>query len=514
MSATRLPALLYDMKEERNLFLDPLCRPEDLGAPIPDLPHAVSMCLPTWADVVGYEERDERVISKLACGYPRFVLHPEVRELCAAAAEEFARKGEQALVFPSMGAAWRAADFVKLRSGASCRLESYGWGGLTVLLVDPAGYESAWKARQHGGEIVSSRNAEAALTDEALPDDLVESGDWAREKVRTRLGLLTGESPDDIFLFSSGMAAIAAIHRAAMKRRPGLPTVQVEFPYVDALKIQQHFGQGGVIDLSVAQEGGASEVSELIAKGQSIAAVFSEAPSNPLLRTADLAGLQAVLQPHGAPLIIDDTIATPANVDALRYADATTSSLTKLFSGAGDVMAGSVTLRGDSPFHDEFRDTLVAAEADSPLFALDAIMLEQNSRDFLERYPVINDNGEAVFDFLSDHPKVERLWYPKRETPENYEAILKPGGGYGGLISILLKDATHASPRFYDALEISKGPSLGTNFSLICPYTLLAHYGELAWAAQCGVDSNLIRLWVGLEPVDELIARLDKALNA
>ncbi|MCB1088143.1 MAG: PLP-dependent transferase, partial [Verrucomicrobiae bacterium] len=58
-----------------------------------------------------------------------------------------------------------------------------------------------------------------------------------------------------------------------------------------------------------------------------------------------------------------------------------------------------------------------------------------------------------------------------------------------------------------------KGPSLGTNYSLACPYTLLAHYGELAWAAQCGVDSNLVRLWVGMEPENELIGRLEDALE-
>jgi len=127
--------------------------------------------------------------------------------------------------------------------------------------------------------------------------------------------------------------------------------------------------------------------------------------------------------------------------------------------------------------------------------------------------PMINDRGEAVYDFLLAHPKVERLWYPKGVTPEHYEALLKPGGGYGGLMSILLKDAPRTAPAFYDALRVCKGPSLGTNYSLACPYTLLAHYDELDWAARRGVDANLVRLWVGLEPENELIARLEEALG-
>ena len=499
---------------ERDPFTDPLSRPEDLGLPLPVLPHAVSMCLPTWDSVIGYEEKDPAVIERLACGYPRFVRHPRVAELCDSATAEFAHKGERVLVFPSLGAAWRAADHVKRKTGLSCRLESYGWGSLTVLLVDPSGFESAWKAWQHGGEVVSSRMAEAALTEEPLPEDLAESGNWAREKIRTRLGLLSGESPEHHFLFSSGMAAIAALHRAALRRRPSAPSVQVEFPYVDALKIQQEFGPGGVIDLSLTPKGGAIEVGSLLDRGTELSAVFSEAPSNPLLRTADLHGLRDRLNPEGVPLFVDDTVATAANVDLMRVADATTTSLTKLFSGAGDVMAGAVTVRGDSPFRDDLLESLQEAERDSPMFALDAIVLEQNSRDFLERVPLVNANGEAVAEFLQDHPRIERLWYPRTETPDHYEAVKKPTGGYGGLLSFVLKDASQGSRQVYDAIEISKGPSLGTNFSLLCPYTLLAHYGELAWAAQSGVDSHLLRLWCGLEETNDLIDRLERALKA
>lgn len=64
----------------------------------------------------------------------------------------------------------------------------------------------------------------------------------------------------------------------------------------------------------------------------------------------------------------------------------------------------------------------------------------------------------------------------------------------------------------FDALETAKGPSLGTNFTLCCPYTLLAHYGELEWAAQFGVDSHLIRISVGLEETEELVGVFERAL--
>jgi cystathionine gamma-synthase len=67
---------------------------------------------------------------------------------------------------------------------------------------------------------------------------------------------------------------------------------------------------------------------------------------------------------------------------------------------------------------------------------------------------------------------------------------------------------------FYDALELCKGPSLGTCFTLVCPYTLLAHYHELDWAAQFGVSAQLIRVSVGLEPLEDLVAHFSLALAA
>ncbi len=65
----------------------------------------------------------------------------------------------------------------------------------------------------------------------------------------------------------------------------------------------------------------------------------------------------------------------------------------------------------------------------------------------------------------------------------------------------------------YDAMEFCKGPSLGTNFTLVCPYTLLAHYDELDWAESCGVDRTLIRVSCGLEPAEVIVERMKRALE-
>ncbi len=498
----------------RDPFTHPFCSQDDLGLAIPESDHAVSVCLPLWEHVIGYEEREECVVDMMECGYPRFMVHPFVAELYLAAQKEFARKDESALVFPSLSAAWRCADYVKKQVGASCRLESYGWGDLTAILLPESAYETAWKYWQHAGEIVSSRLAESALTDAPLDDDASKPGTKALTTIRSRLAEdYPGVDPEDVFLFSSGMAAIFAIHRILIDHQPGLPTIQIEFPYRDTFKLQEQFGEGGIADFSITQSGGLDEVHAFFKDGNRAAAVYTEVPSNPLLRTANIAEISPILRENNVPLVIDDAVATGQSVESFRFADVVATSLTKSFSGGGDVAGGAVLLHPDSPFYEILKSALPDAESASPLFVRDASVLEKNSRHFAERSSGYSDNALALVDFLKGHPKVEEIWHPSIGDTANYDALKKENGSYGGLLSITLKgEQAAATAKFFDALELSKGPSFGTNFSLVCPYVQLAHFNELDWAKERGVDPNLIRIWTGLEDSDELLGKFEKAL--
>ncbi len=241
-----------------------------------------------------------------------------------------------------------------------------------------------------------------------------------------------------------------------------------------------------------------------------IAAVFAEVPSNPLLSCVPVDALADRLRAGGIPLVLDDTVATVVNLDALAAADLVTTSLTKAFSGVGDVIAGAVTLNPRSPHHAWFRARLEAEfAAQDPFWAEDALVLEVNSRDFVSRVQRMNHNASALTEFLKSHPAVERVWYPA--SPSEFGRMARPGGGRGCLFSFLLRDEA-AAARFYDKVQLSKGPSLGTNFSLCCPYTLLAHYQELDWAASCGVPRHLLRISAGLEEAPDLLARFAAAL--
>ncbi len=495
----------------RNLLTEPAWQAHELGLPLPPTDHAVSVALPCWQDVVDYEEEHPRIAAALRAGYPRFFLHPLVARLFAVAERQFAGPGEGCLVFPSQLSAFRAAAYVREKTGRDCRLEPYGAGPLhTVIFAEPA-RRAAREYWRYCGAIVSSRLAARALSgwnhDEA--QRLATAGSEAKQIIRQRLASLAGVDPGDVFLFPSGMKAVSAAHRIVTTLRPGLPTVQLDFPYVDVLRLQQEFGSG-VKFFPVADASAIQETADLAAAG-SVAAVFAEVPSNPLLRCAPLDELSGRLRAAGVPLVVDDTVATSVNLNALATADLVTTSLTKAFSGSGDVIAGALTVNPASPWHAVFRMALAGEEtAHDLLWAEDAIVLESNSRDFADRVHRMNANAAALTGFLSAHPAVSEVWYPP--SPAAFGSMARSGGGRGCLFSFVLRDEQVAA-RFYDRLRISKGPSLGTNFSLCCPYTLLAHYHELDWAAACGVPRHLLRVSAGLESPGDLISRFREALD-
>ena len=156
----------------------------------------------------------------------------------------------------------------------------------------------------------------------------------------------------------------------------------------------------------------------------------------------------------------------------------------------------------------------------------DAVFMERNSRDFITRIHRVDTNAEAVCETLMSSPRgtlpplklglylVKRVFYPKyNPSRPNYDAFRTAEGGYGGLLSVVFHDDAHAVI-FYDAIETAKGPSLGTNFTLTSPYTILAHYTELEWAAQFGVEKGLVRISVGLEELGKLVEIFQHALEA
>ena len=486
----------------RDLLREPAWQEKDLGMPLPDDLHAVSVCLPSWSSVIGYEESLEKVTSQLQCGYPRFFKHPMINRLIAEATEQICKDNEALAIFPNTKAAQRAQFFVEKRISEATRISSYG--DFQCLIVPEKHISIAMEFWRYTGEIICSRQAADffANTPAPLPHT---------DAILTNLTALTGAEKNSLYLYENGMAAAFATFRAINEMRSGKKTLQLEFPYVDTLKIQQHFGSG-VVYLNECEDEPLREAISRIKKGE-FSAVFCEFPSNPLLRSVDLPLLAKACKEGGVLLVVDDTVSSGYNVDVSPYADIITTSLTKWVSGKGNVMAGCVQVTK----HSQIRDHLLSFfQTDNPtqskIYSGDETVLLSNMAGFQQRMETTNANGLAIANLLANHPAVDQVWHPAYTTTASYEQLMRPDAGYGGLISFTLKSPKRA-PKVFDRLKMSKGPSLGTEFSLASPYTLLAHYDELEWAENCGVASHLIRLSIGTEPISQLTNALEEALE-
>lgn len=490
-------------------------RGEDLGHPIPEERHAVSVCLPRWRDNIGYEEADPAVTNAMQCGYPRFFFHPDTARLFADCERRQARPGECAIALPSERVARRCAEFVQRETGADVRIAECFGDGVHAVLMPVAARDTAKAFWQHAGEIVPSRQAAALMGQLRVPDPGTKSGAREKQLIRERVAGLQGCSAEDVYLFPSGMAAIFTAYRLFQRLRPESRSIQFGFPYVDNLKVQQRLSHLRPAEQAVAFFPRGTEAD--IAKVERLAAepllgLFVELPGNPLLGSPNVARLSELSLRHDFPLLIDDTLAACVNLDTLPIADVVATSLTKYFSGAGNVLAGSLVLNRERPYYERLK-TLLAEEFEDIFYGEEAIVLERNSRDVAERIPKINANAARLCEFLANRPEVADVFYPARVDRANYERHLRPGGGFGGLFSVVLRDAAAKTERFYDALQISKGPNLGTSFTLCCPFTILAHYRELEFAESCGISRHLIRVSVGAEDSDWQIERFAEALR-
>ena len=476
-----------------------------LGATVPDSPHATVVCLPTLADVESYERKEERVWKLLRAGYPRFVRNA----LVARAAEEAARRlGRGGELFPLVS----EASARRLAAHAGATLTSVDRVGGWCLATTPAGDAALRLAKmvQHTGTLISSRQAEAWLAGSATAD-----GASALATVRAALSpLLVGVAAPDILVASSGMnavdAGIAAV--AAVQRPRGRSAwIQLGWLYVDSTRLFEkahdaaHHFVADVRDLAA--------VERLLASG-TVAGVFTEVPNNPQLETADVPALRALCDRYGAKLLLDPSSVGLASVDVLPFADIVVSSLTKYAGSEGDVMAGVLAVRPGSA---DAAELLVAARGRlEPLHALDLAALASQVGRMAEVTRRLSANAAELARRLAAHPAVVRVRTADQgPTAEAYRRLLRPGAGAGALITLELRGDMR---RVYDRLAVAKGPSFGLRYTLAAPFLWLAHFEEVtseqgrARLRAAGLDPDLLRLSVGLEPVDAIWAAFEVAL--
>ena len=371
---------------------------------------------------------------------------------------------------------------------------------------------------------LASRAAEDALVrlgarPAAEPEALF-AGDAGAAIKRVLRRALPAAGDADLFPAGSGMNAIYATFRAISELQAGRGRtlwVQLGWLYRDTISLLQRFTRDpardyvhlpDVFDLAALERLGAE-------RGDRIAGIFAETPTNPLIQTPDVPALATLARRHGAKLVLDPSIASLFCVDVLPHADVVVNSLTKFAASEGDVIAGLVAVNPAAPDANMLRQLI--AQKLEPVYPRDLARLAAQIGDYEPLVARLNAATPRIVAFLESHPKVKRVYWPlAAESRANYRGIARTPDAVGGMLSFTLK--TPLAP-FYDAVRLPKGPSFGMKNSLISPFIYIAHYDLVKSAAgraelaASGIDPELLRLSIGAEPVDDIIATLAEALE-
>jgi cystathionine beta-lyase/cystathionine gamma-synthase len=328
------------------------------------------------------------------------------------------------------------------------------------------------------------------------------------EILRRKLAALEGA--EDALLFGSGAAAIAAGVIAGLRSGDHVVCVQKPYSWTRAL-IRDFLGRFGVSHRFVDARDVAAIEAALTPQTRLI---VLESPNTMTYEQQDLAAVAALARERGIRTLLDNSYATPLNQRAIALGiDLVAHSATKYLNGHSDVVAG--VLCGSK--------TLIREVFDGPYMTLgamlsphDAWLMIRGLRTLPVRMRQIAATTQAVIAFLRSHPKVERVWYPHDAQDPQFALSERQTEGASGLLSFTVRcDSTLAVERFCDALQrFLMTVSWGGYESLLFPVAAVYPPDTNVATPRAGtVPVNLVRLSIGLEDADVLVADLAQALD-
>lgn len=331
-------------------------------------------------------------------------------------------------------------------------------------------------------------------------------GNPGEKVVERKLARLEGGEAG--LVFASGMAAIVGL--LMTKLNAGDEVIFFDECYHRSREFcVKHMSRFGVITRQVkacdyeAMEGAINDRTRLL---------ISESPTNPHLSIVDLERFVDIGRRHRIETLIDATLATPYNVRPLEYGvDYVLHSATKYLAGHNDLLAGA--LIGSEEKLEPVRNLRgIMGAINSPH---NFYLLERGLKTFELRMQRQNQNGLAIAQFLEEHPRIEKVYYPGLPSHRYYEVAKRTMRGFGGLITFLVKDADwRETARIIDSVQIPRiGPSLGGVESLIEQPMVMSYFNcSPEDRRRFGISDNMIRLACGIEDTEDLIADLRQAL--
>ena len=311
------------------------------------------------------------------------------------------------------------------------------------------------------------------------------------------------DNAEAALLFPNGMAAIAAVFRAL----PGGATVLVQSQiYWGTTKWLREFCARRSVTLIEADLSDIGQAQSLCAQHQPDL-VFIETPSNPWLRTTDIALVAEATHAAGGRLVVDATAATPILTRALDFgADIVMHSATKGINGHSDVLAGVLATNAPADSHWQ-AIAIDRHDAGAVIGSFEAWLLIRSIRTLPLRVERMSQNAQAVAEFLQSHDAVAQVFYPGLPDFEGHSVAKRQmAGGFGSLLSFCVKGGAAEALRVAGQLNLfHRATSLGGVESLVeHRHTIEPH---------TGIPESLLRLSIGIEDVQDLCADLGQALK-
>lgn len=309
-------------------------------------------------------------------------------------------------------------------------------------------------------------------------------------------------------VFSTGMSAIVTLFLA--KLSAGDEIVFFDECYHRSREFcSKHLARFGVVTRTV-KTGDYDAFEAAITPKTKL--LVSESPTNPHLSVVDLERFVAIGRRRGVETMIDATIATPYNLQPIQAGvDYVVHSATKYLAGHNDLLAGVVSGSAEKLEAVRYLRGIMGTINS----AHNCYLLQRGLKTFSLRMAQHNKNGQALAEFLVNHPKVEKVYYPGLPCHPTHEIARQQMKGFGGLLTFLVKGNAETASKMVDSVTIPKiGPSLGGVESLIEQPLVMSYYSLTPEErARIGIDDTMVRVALGIEDTEDLIADFKQALE-
>jgi cystathionine beta-lyase/cystathionine gamma-synthase len=307
--------------------------------------------------------------------------------------------------------------------------------------------------------------------------------------------------------FASGMAAIDTVLKLL---KTGDHIVVSENTYGGTYRLFEQVLKEFGLDFSYVDTTDAANVEGVLRDNTQM--VFIETPTNPLMAIADLEGIGKLARKHNIRLVVDNTFMSPYFLRPIEYgADLVVHSTTKYLNGHSDSVGGVVvTTRPEDAERIGFLQNAVGAII-SPF---DSFLVLRGIKTLVVRMKQHDENGRRVAGFLAEHPKVRKVYYPGLHQHPQHDRAKRLMTGFGGMISFETGSLAAARAVLDNVRLCALAESLGGVETLISHPATMTHASVPAdQRARLGITDGLVRISVGIEDVDDIIADLDAALQ-